>query len=157
MLTTTKKLESFLPWHTRLCHCLLLQLPSLTQADEIDECSLTMPHAEATQIIGMEKWESLCIKSGHRGPDYSLVILILSVKKHKYIVKFVSLSRWQSEVPGGREDMRFVDFYECTQHSGMTFGLPRTGGPPPTGGRARERYYKKCDLKASLSHLHTEG
>lgn len=30
-------------------------LPSLAQADEIDAYSLTMLHAEATQIIGMEK------------------------------------------------------------------------------------------------------
>lgn len=50
------------------------------------EYSLTMLHAEATQIIVMEKWESLCIKWGHFRPHYSLVIPILSVKKHKYIV-----------------------------------------------------------------------
>lgn len=55
-----------------------------------------------------------------------------------------------------REDKLFVGFYKCTQRSGITFGLHSTGGPPPTGGRAQKLTYKKCDLKASVSHLYTE-
>lgn len=55
-----------------------------------------------------------------------------------------------------REDKPFAGLYECTQRSGITFGMHRTGGPPPTGGRAQKLFYKKCDLKASISHFYTE-
>lgn len=59
-------------------------------------------------------------------------------------------------LPMRREDKLFVGFHKCTQLSGRTFGLHSTGGPPPTGGRAQKLCYKKCDLKASISHLYTE-
>lgn len=115
--------ESLLLWHVSFCYRHLLQLPSWTQADRIDENSLTMLHAEARQVIGMEKWESLCTKPGHCRPDYSLVIPILSVKKHKYIVRFVSLSRWRSEMPMRRDDKLYPTLWDnfwAAQHRRAT-------------------------------------
>lgn len=114
------------------------------------EYSLTMLHAEATQIIVMEKWESLCIKSGHFRPDYSLVIPILSVKKHKYIVKFVSLFCWQSEVPVCRKDTPYTHFYKSTQHFGLNFGLHRNSMVITSEGRS---HYLPCHL-ARLQSQH---
>lgn len=91
-----------------------------------EEYSLTMLHAEATQIIVMEKWESLCIKSGHCWPDNSLVIPILSVKKHKYIVKFVSLfyllTKWSVPMQKGHSVLSLLPTYSTL---GVTFWLNR--------------------------------
>lgn len=55
-----------------------------------------------------------------------------------------------------REDKLLVGFCKCTQCSGIAFGLHRTRGPPSTGGRAQRLSYKKCDLKANISHFYTE-
>lgn len=91
------------------------------------ECSLTMLHAKATQIIVMEKWESLWIKSDHFRPDYSLVIPILSVKKHKYIVKFISLfflmRKWSVHVKKGHSVQMYstlwVDLWATQKWHGL--------------------------------------
>lgn len=74
----------------------------------------------------MEKWESLFIPSGHFRPDLQLSISIFSVKKHKYIVNFISLF-FLDKVPVCRKDTLYVHFYKYMQRSELTFGLHKNG------------------------------